>query len=160
CGAGRAVRTLWQLDIADDRRRAWVIAGCLPGRPGFNGRFTQAAARVLADLSALDIHPSYPFVPLDRVARAIRDEVDRLAVAENGLGQTVVSTRVDIAAPVQWPPFFDNPRYGRTISGGVVKDLREFATAVEDLFDAWHFMSRAAGRSPQETVPVTGGSFR
>lgn len=160
CGAGHAARAGWQFVIGDDRRRAWVIAGCLPDRPGFNGRFTEAVANVFTNLSTLDIHPSYRYVPLDRVAQAVRDEVGRLAAERNGYSQTVVATRVDIATRLRWPPFFDNPHRGRTVAGSVPGDLREFAAAVEDLFDAWHFMSRAAGRVPQDDQPLTGGSFR
>src|SRR5262249_35523627 len=107
CGAGHAARSSWQFGIGDDRRRAWVIAGCLPERPGFNGRFTEAVANVIASLSTLDIHPSYRYVPLDRVAQAVRDEVGRLAAERDGYHQTVVATRIDIATRLRWPPFFD-----------------------------------------------------
>jgi WD40 repeat protein len=161
CGAGRAARLRWQSEIADDRRRAWVVAGCLPRRPGFNGRLTRASTRVLGDLAALDIHPALRHVPLDRVAQAIRDEVNRIArVEEDGYPQEVVATRVDIASRLRWPPFFDNPNYCRTVTGAVPGDLRQFAAAVEELFDAWHFMSRAAGRVPQDDRPLLGGTFR
>nr|BFE56576.1 hypothetical protein GCM10020063_011020 [Dactylosporangium thailandense] len=161
CGAGRAARVQWEFDIADAQRRAWVIAGCLPERQGFGARFTRATAAVLADIGRLDIHPSIRHVPLDRVAQEIRDEVDRLVAAEDGLTQTVVATRVDIASRVAWPPFFDNPHYRPTVAGLVRDDLREFATAVEDLFDAWHFMSRASGHPPNEARPIaSGGTYR
>src|SRR5690242_18882285 len=101
CGAGRAARLDWQTGIDDERRRAWVLAGCLPDRPGFNGWFTEAIASVLDDLhhGRLDVHPSLRYVPLPKVAAAVRQAVKQLAA--DGFGQLVVGTRVDIGAEVE-----------------------------------------------------------
>ncbi|MBM2619439.1 hypothetical protein JIG36_28185 [Actinoplanes sp. LDG1-06] len=157
CGAGLAARQPWQAEIADERRRAWVIAGALPHRPGFDGRFTRAAATVLADLGALDIHTSLPFVPLPTVAQAISREVHRLG--DGGFEQIVAATRTDISATISWPPFFPNPAYRRAVTDGVPTGLRDFAVRLAEVFDARHFMSRASGRATGDGS-TDGGLFR
>ena len=157
CGAGAATTQSWQVTIADEYRRVWVIAGCLPERPGFNGRFTRAAAHVLSNLSSLDIAPSLRYVPLPPIAQAIRREVNRLSAG--GFPQRVVSTRVDIATEIDWPPFFDNPNYGHSLADRAPFDLREFVSNVDSLVDPWHFATRAAGLTPEYDRPLNVGYF-
>nr|WP_231513923.1 hypothetical protein [Microbispora rosea] len=150
CGGGQAARLAWQTAVADERRRAWVLAGCLPQRPGFNGWFTLAVANVLDGIAqgALDVHASLPFVPLPAVARAVRAEVNRLSA--HGYGQLVVGTRVDIASELELP-FFRNPGYRvevdmrRRDRSDLRCELQEFWEALDELMDPWHFISRASG---------------
>jgi WD40 repeat protein len=161
CGAGRAARLDWQAGIDDERRRAWVLAGCLPDRPGFNGWFTEAIASVLDDVHSgrLDIHPSLRYVPLPKVAAAVRQVVKQLAA--DGFGQLVVGTRVDIGAEVELT-FFENPGYQSAARhwerdrAGLGGELREFWDTVDDLVDPWHFISRAASDETETGEPVRG----
>jgi hypothetical protein len=170
CGAGTATTQSWQLTVADETRRVWVIAGTMPDLPAFNGWFTQATVTVLSNLASLDVGTKHQHVPLPPIAQAIRREVRRLA---GRYPQRVVATRIDMATDVHVPPFFENPNYGLTYADQGPAHLREFVTAVDELVDPWHvamravdelvdpwhFATRAAGVTPEYPGPLTEGWF-
>ncbi len=163
CGAGQAARLAWLSDMDDERRQAWVLAGCQPNRPAFNGWFTQAMATVLrkAHAKEYDVHSSQRFIPLPLIAQNIRKETKRLC--SDGYVQLVVGTPVDLAAEIDLP-FFPNIGYSREAGqrhhrlGMVNLELTDFCSSVDELVDPWHFYERASGRGPEQRVTV--GCFR
>ncbi|MFI1167682.1 NACHT and WD repeat domain-containing protein, partial [Streptomyces sp. NPDC020801] len=163
CGAGRAARLAWLSDMDDERRQAWVLAGCQPDRPAFNGWFTQAMTTVVerAHAQEFDIHPSQRFIPLPLIAQNIRKETKRLC--RDGYLQLVVGTPVDLAAEVDLP-FFPNPGYSHDAAkqhhtlGMLNPGLANFCGSVDELVDPWHFYERALGRGPDRRAAV--GCFR
>ncbi|MET7378740.1 NACHT domain-containing protein, partial [Streptomyces sp. NPDC005526] len=163
CGAGQAARLAWLSDMDDERRQAWVLAGCQPDRPAFNGWFTQAMTTVLerAHAQEFDIHPSQRFIPLPLIAQNIRKETKRLC--RDGYVQLVVGTPVDLAAEVDLP-FFPNPGYSHDAAkqhhtlNMLNPGLADFCESVDELVDPWHFCERALGRGPDRRTAV--GCFR
>ncbi|MFS4093028.1 NACHT domain-containing protein [Streptomyces sp. AF1A] len=163
CGAGQAARLSWLSDMDDEQRQAWVLAGCQPDRPAFNGWFTQAMSTVLerAHAQEFDIHPSQRFIPLPLIAQNIRKETKRLC--SDGYVQLVVGTPVDLAAEVDLP-FFPNPGYSHDAAkqhhtlSMLNPGLANFCGSVDELVDPWHFYERALGRGPDRRTAV--GCFR
>lgn len=158
CHAGAAARLDWQTGVADESRRAWVIAATGQHDPAYGGRFTTAVCTVLERISAggFDISPADPHVPPEKVAREIRREVDRLSA--DSYGQRVLSIRTDLAS---WPyfPFVPNPAY----AGGNPSQLasahldvmtRPFLDDIDEALDWLHFASRAGGSG---TAGAAGG---
>lgn len=149
CSAGLSARLPWQ-PRAGAPARGWVIAACGPDEAAYDGRFTRAVITVLEALRAgeLDIDPGVPHVPLSAVARAIRQEVNRLADADDAYPQQVTASLVDISADGD-PPFFPNPAYdptpGRRLRAGVDAGLLPFLDDLDEGLDARHFLERATG---------------
>jgi WD40 repeat protein len=158
CFGGQAARQAFDNEIDDDRRRAWVIAGCLPTRSGYNGHFTEALIDVLGDLSVIDQHYSFSYVPLASVVRAVRKRVLALAEQRQSYPQQVIATRVDLGAVVD-VPFFDNPAHQTSIVGSIPPELRDLVVSVDSLVDPWHFASRASGRQDHHGR-IMPGTFR
>lgn len=153
CHSGVAARLPWQLANADGPGQAWVIAASQPDRQAFDGRFTKAVATVLGRLrrGELDIDQSVQCVPIGTVAREIRREVDALGAASGGFRQQVTCSVTDISAQVD-VPFFPNPRYRENsrneVRGQISTALAPFLDDLDEIFDAQHFISRAAGHGP------------
>ena len=150
CSSGTAARLPWQQGVPAEDSRAWVIAACPPGLAAFDGRFTQAVARVLRALGdgELDTDPARPHVPLTVVARSIRQEVNRLTEEADGDQQQVTASLVDLSADPDLP-FFDNPNY-RTdrqarLRAAVDPGLLPFLDDLDEGLDPRHFLERAAG---------------
>lgn len=151
CGAGRAVRQPWQAGIADERRRVWAIAATGHDQRAYNGWFTQATVSVLGDLRLLDVGPELPHVPIDAVARAIRHKVNQLA-GDDSAYQRVVASRVDITTDAIPTPFFANPLHRAGLAQAIPVHLRPFVAQLDDLADPWHFITRAAGHTPDQDL--------
>ena len=165
CYAGTITSLQWQSHIPDEDRRAWVIAGTAQHDPAYGGRFTRAVNLVLGRIAAgaLDVSPLYPYVPIEKVAREIRREVDRLA--EGSYQQRVVSIRSDPAS-LPYFPFIPNPAYEespetlRMASGQLDEMARPFLDEVDEALDWRHFASRAAGGGRPAGVDLTkAGAF-
>lgn len=150
CFAGTAARLPWQTAIHSEDNQVWVIAACQSDEAAYDGRFSQAVATVLRALRAgdLDVDPSLRYVPLAIVARAIRQEVNRLATAADGYAQRVTASLVDLSADVELP-FFPNPAYDRTprtaLRAGLDSSLLPFLDDLDEGLDARHFLDRATG---------------
>jgi hypothetical protein len=161
CHSGVAARLPWQLARADGRGRAWVIAASQPDRQAFDGRFTQAAATVLGRLrrGELDVDRSVRYVPLGTVAREIRREVGALAKAADSYPQQVTCSVIDISAQPE-VPFFPNPGYRdddrSQVRGRIDTALAPFLDDLDEVFDARHFINRAAGHGPMADHIGTG----
>jgi hypothetical protein len=161
CHSGVAARLPWQFALADGSIRAWVIAASQPDRPAFDGQFSQAVSTVLDRLrqGELDIDHSVKYVPIGTVAREIRREVDALIAASGGLRQQVTCSAVDISAQVD-VPFFANPAYRddprNEVRGRIDNALAPFLDDLDEVFDARHFIGRAAGHGPMADRIGTG----
>ncbi|WP_394617045.1 hypothetical protein JNUCC0626_46795 [Lentzea sp. JNUCC 0626] len=148
CGAGAAARLPWQVKV--ESVRGWVIAACSEHESAYDGRFTEAVVAVLKALreGELDIDPSMPHVPLTTVARAIRREVNRLALAVDAYPQRVTATPVDISSDVE-PPFFPNPGHDPAdrlrLRAAVDPVKLPFLDDLDEGLDARHFLERATG---------------
>ncbi|GAB3901031.1 AAA family ATPase [Kibdelosporangium lantanae] len=149
CSAGTSARLPWQVQL-NGPVRGWVIAASRPGETAYDGRFTQAVITVLQQLrdGELDIDPSFQFVPLTTVARAIRREVNRRVVAADSYAQQVTASLVDISADDE-PPFFPNPAYSRSrrpqLRAATDPGLLPFLDDLDEGLDARHFVERATG---------------
>jgi hypothetical protein len=149
CSAGTSARLPWQAHI-DGPTRGWVIAACRSDEAAYDGRFTQAMIDVLRALGRgeLDLDPSLEYVSLATVARAVRQEVNRLADEAGAYSQQVTASLMDISDD-DAAPFFRNPAYQK---GGRPRLRAELDPAVlpflDDLdegLDARHFLERATG---------------
>jgi WD40 repeat protein len=147
CHAGDAARLAW-CPAAGPSTRAWVIAAAGSGQLAYEGRFSLAAANVLASIAdgVIDFYPG-EYVPFGDVVEHIRREVDPL-----GGGQYVTSTPID-GRPV--PPFFPNRR--RPTDG--LTRARQHADAavvpfldLDVTLDPAHFLDRAAGHRFGEAI--------
>ncbi|MGW4061043.1 AAA family ATPase [Amycolatopsis sp. NPDC004747] len=149
CAAGTAARLPWQSGLIDSPR-GWVIAACGPHELAFGGRFTQAVINVLRGLRSgdLDIDPGTKYVPLTTIARAIRQEVNRLAIAAGAIPQQVTASLVDLSSDDE-PPFFRNPEYEpdprRSFRAQVDPGVVPFFDDLDEGLDARHFVERATG---------------
>ncbi|EOD68004.1 hypothetical protein H480_13558 [Amycolatopsis vancoresmycina DSM 44592] len=149
CDAGIAARLPWQGRLAATQR-SWVIAACGPHERAYRGRFSQAVVNVLRALRTgeLDIGPSVEHVPLRTVARAIRQEVNRLSRAANAIPQTVTASLVDLSSAAE-PPFFRNPAYlpdqRVQLRASVDEGVLPFLDDLKEGLDARHFVERASG---------------
>ncbi|MFG3033714.1 AAA family ATPase [Streptomyces sp. NPDC048253] len=154
CGAGQAVTAQIAQNIAEQERKAWVIAACAADRSAFRSRFTLAAATVFERLAKgwLDVSPALTHVPLETLAAEIDLEVTRTCAAdESAYTQTVIRTpRQQASAPP--PPFFRNRAYSDHPSGRyrsrVESALWQFAAEASPGLDPVHFVTRASGSSP------------
>ncbi len=160
CYSGVAARLPWQLEAADGSARSWVLAASERERQAYDGQFSRAFARVLTDLAAgrLEIDEAVEFVPLQTIGRAVRREVARLA--SGGYRQNVTASVLDMAADPDHR-FFPNrafrPRAGiRTPRASLDVALTPFADQLDEVIDAWHFVSRAAGSGPVQEQPTVG----
>ncbi|MBO3750732.1 AAA family ATPase [Streptosporangiaceae bacterium NEAU-GS5] len=152
CYGGTMARLSWQASIGRADTRAWVIAACQPDEAAFDGRFSQAVATVLDLLRQgdLEIDPSHAYVPFGAIARAIRQEVNRLA--GDGLRQQVTATSEDPGDEAAAPPFFRNTAHTR-------RRLPEPASQGPADGGAWivaYFADQAAGAA----VSGEGGADR
>ncbi len=149
CSAGTVARLPWQTRL-EGAPRAWVIAACSPNETAYDGRFSQATIAVLCALAAgeLDVDPSLEYVPLHIVARAIRQEVNRLAAEADAYDQQVTASLVDLSADVE-PPFFANPAYSPhprlRLRAAVEPAVLPFLDDLDEGLDARHFLDRATG---------------
>ncbi len=149
CAAGTAARLPWQSRLADSPR-GWVIAACGPHELAYGGRFTQAVINVLRGLRSgdLDIDPGTEHVPLTTIARAIRQEVNRLAVAAGAIPQQVTASLVDLSSDDE-PKFFRNPAFQpdprRSFRAEVDPGVIPFFDDLDEGLDARHFVERATG---------------
>ncbi|GAA2693830.1 hypothetical protein GCM10010428_72400 [Actinosynnema pretiosum subsp. pretiosum] len=149
CSAGTATRLQWQGEL-ENAPRSWVIAACPGGQAAYDGRFTEAVVAVLRGLheGELDVDRSSPHVPLPSVARAIRQEVNRLADADDALPQQVKATVVDISEG-DYPPFFPNrdhdPSPRPALRASVDPGVLPFLDDLDEGLDARHFLERATG---------------
>jgi WD40 repeat protein len=151
CFAGKIARQTWQQATEAEAGRAWVIAACGENQVAWNGRFTEALINVLQALSRgeLDIDPALEHVPLGTVARAVRQEVNRLFTAEETYGQTVTASLVDMSTDPQLPFFLNRAHRGgdtraqlrTTLDPGVLPFLDD----LDEGLDVLHFLERAAG---------------
>ncbi|MGW4061042.1 hypothetical protein ACWEGE_22370 [Amycolatopsis sp. NPDC004747] len=149
CDAGTAARLPWQGRL-EATQRSWVIAACGAHERAYGGRFSQAVVNVLRALRTgeLDIGPNVEHVPLRTVARAIRQEVNRLSQAVNAIPQTVTASLVDLSSAAE-PPFFRNPAYVADqrvrMRASVDEGVLPFLDDLEEGLDARHFVERASG---------------
>ncbi|MET8850032.1 NACHT and WD repeat domain-containing protein [Amycolatopsis sp. NPDC004625] len=149
CDAGIVARLPWQGRL-ESAQRSWVIAACGVHERAYGGRFSQAVVNVLRALRTgeLDIGPSVEHVPLRTVARAIRQEVNRLSLAANAIPQTVTASLVDLSSAAE-PPFFPNPAYlpDRRVQmrASVDEGVLPFLDDLKEGLDARHFVERASG---------------
>jgi WD40 repeat protein len=160
CYSGAAARLPWQLEAADGSARSWVLAASERERQAYDGQFSRAVIRVLADLAAgrIEIDEAVEFVPLQTIGRAVRREVARLA--SRGYRQNVTASVLDMAADPNLR-FFPNRAFRRragTQAPRVSLDvaLTPFADQLDEVIDAWHFVSRAAGSGPVQEQPTVG----
>jgi WD40 repeat protein len=151
CQSGNAARFPWQMRIAEDRARAWVLAACEHDQAAYDGRFTRAVTTVLRAVANGDFHidPGKEFVPLEVVARAVRQEVHRLAAEADGYRQQVTGSMIDISADVELP-FFPNPACvehspGQALRAELDDGLLPFLDDLDVGLDARHFVDRGAG---------------
>ncbi|OLF13471.1 hypothetical protein BU204_27125 [Actinophytocola xanthii] len=160
CYSGTITRLEWQGYIPDEQRRAWVIAATGQRDLAYAGRFSRAIAVVLTRIAAgaLDISASFEFVPVERVAREIRREVDRLS--EDRYEQRVVSVRCDPAAIPNFP-FIRNPAFVGGPQVRIDDTTRPFLDGVDEALDWRHFAGRAAGGSLEiDGDRIRPGAFR
>ncbi|MEO3872874.1 protein kinase [Nonomuraea sp. B12E4] len=160
CQSGIAARLPWQAALADGRARAWVLAACASDRAAFDGRFSQAVINVLRKVGQgdLDIDPALPYVPYVTVARAVREEVNRLADEADADRQQVTGTLVDSTTDLTDLAFFPNPAHdphdpGRRLRAGLDAGLLPFLDDLDEALDARHFIERASGVSPFRRAP-------
>ena len=143
CYAGSAARLDW-LRAANADTRAWVIAATSAHGLAYDGCFTEAAAKVFAQISEgdIDFFPAHEFVPFGDVVEHIRREVSRVS----GNSQVVYSTPVD-GRPV--PPFFPNRRPPLARSLSTVRHALDSAALpfldLDVALDPSHFLERASG---------------
>ncbi|WP_405575601.1 WD40 repeat domain-containing protein [Streptomyces sp. NBC_01167] len=154
CGAGQAVAAQMAQGIAEQDRKAWVIAACAADQSAFRSRFTLAAATVFERLAKgwLDVSPALTHVPLETLAAEIDLELIRTCAAEeSAYAQTVIRTP-HLAASAPPPPFFRNRAYSDHPSGRyrsrVESALWQFAAEASLGLDPVHFVTRASGSSP------------
>jgi hypothetical protein len=170
CSSGTVARLPWQQGVPSENSRAWVIAACPPGLAAFDGRFTEGVATVLQALheGELDTGPARAHVPLPVVARAIRQEVNRLTEIVDGDHQQVTASLVDLSTDPDLP-FFDNPNYRidrqAQLRAAVDPGLLPFFDDLDEGLDPRHFLERAAGvgglaDSPGEIVGCFTGRVR
>lgn len=160
CYSGTVARLDWQGHIPDEQRRAWVIAATGQRDLAYDGRFSRATVAVLARIAAgdLDIAATYEFVPVERVAREIRREVDRLS--EGSYEQRVVSIRSDPAAIPDFP-FIPNPAYTEGPTVRIDETTRPFLDDVDEALDWRHFAARASGGTLEvDGERIRPGAFR
>ncbi|WP_433754649.1 hypothetical protein [Nocardia sp. CA-135398] len=150
CYSGTAARLPWQYRIDADQTRGWVIAACQPDRAAYDGRFSQALVAVLNGLRAneFDVDATMRYVPLTTVARALRQEVQRLSAEADSYSQTVTASLQDISTDPQLH-FFANVGYTNNkhtwMRAGLNPGLRPFLDELDEGLDARHFLDRAAG---------------
>ncbi|GAB2667788.1 hypothetical protein GCM10027088_53140 [Nocardia goodfellowii] len=150
CYSGTAARLPWQYRIDADQTRGWVIAACQPDQAAYDGRFSQALVAVLNGLRAneFDVDATMRYVPVTTVARALRQEVQRLSVEADSYSQTVTATLQDISTDPQLH-FFANVGYTDNkhtwMRAGLNPGLRPFLDELDEGLDARHFLDRAAG---------------
>ncbi|MET8850031.1 ATP-binding protein [Amycolatopsis sp. NPDC004625] len=163
CAAGTAARLPWQTRLTD-APRGWVIAACGPQELAFGGRFTQAVINVLRGLRSgeLDIDPGTEYVPLTTIARAIRQEVNRLAVSAGAIPQQVTASLVDLSSDYE-PRFFRNPEYEpsprRSFRAEVDPGVVPFFDDLDEGLDARHFVERATGLGGMRETGATIACF-
>lgn len=160
CYSGTVARLDWQGHIPDEQRRAWVIAATGQRDLAYDGRFSRATVAVLARIAAgdLDIAATYEFVPVERVAREIRREVERLS--EGSYEQRVVSIRSDPAAIPDFP-FIPNPAYAEGPTVRIDETTRPFLDDVDEALDWRHFAARASGGTLEvDGERIRPGAFR
>lgn len=112
CYSGTAARLPWQHRIDADQTRGWVIAACQRDQAAYDGRFSRALVAVLNGLreNEFDVDATVPRVPLTTIARALRQEVNRLSAEADSYGQTVTASLQDISSDPDLP-FFANVGY-------------------------------------------------
>ncbi|MBK5991967.1 hypothetical protein JHN53_09940 [Streptomyces sp. MBT58] len=139
CRAGRAARLSELTRVPDGELNAWVIAATSPDLPAYDGRFSEAVAEVLEQISdhGLDTSPSIRFVRWDRVTRAIQRSLDGL-----GSRQVIHTTRVDVSQELPELPFFPNPRWRPDSRLEKLNDVAPPVRAFVADLDAEHFMDR------------------
>ena len=161
CYAGEVARSAYQLRLPTPAR-ATVFAACAPRSAAFDGRFTQAAAQVLDEMSRglRHIPPEQEHIPLTALHVDIRDRLDALIVEEDASPQDMLSNLVEFRTAIEVPPFFANPDFDRRRAevlelgadpaiGGILAEV--------DAIDPLHFMTRAAGHDrPGRTGCFTG----
>jgi hypothetical protein len=149
CSAGTSTRLPWQAHT-DGPARGWVIAACRSDEAAYDGRFTQAMIDVLRALARgeLDLDPSLEYVSLATVARAVRQEVNRLADEAGAYSQQVTASMMDISDD-DTLPFFRNPAYqkdGRPkLRAELDPAVLPFLDDLDEGLDARHFLERARG---------------
>ncbi|WP_433217476.1 protein kinase domain-containing protein [Microtetraspora malaysiensis] len=160
CQSGIAARLPWQTALSGGRTRAWVLAACASDRAAFDGRFSQAVINVLRRIGQgdLDIDPALPHIPYVTVARAVREEVNRLADEADADRQQVTGTLVDSTTDLANLAFFPNPAHdphdpGRRLRVGLDAGLLPFLDDLDEALDARHFIERASGASPFRRAP-------
>ncbi|WP_043726293.1 caspase family protein [Kutzneria sp. 744] len=150
CCAGTAARLPWQQRLDSERTRGWVVAACQRDQAAYDGRFSQALVAVLNGLrdNEFDVDPTVSHVPLTTIARALRQEVNRLTVEADSYGQTVTASLQDISSDPDLP-FFRNFGHADNehtrMRTGLHPALRPFLDELDEGLDARHFLDRAAG---------------
>jgi hypothetical protein len=151
CQSGILARLPWQTKVADGQARAWVIAASQSDRAAYDGRLTRAVIDVLRAITRGDLHvdPAYEFVPLEVVARAVRQRVNDLVIADDGYSQQVTGSLVDMSAAIDMP-FFRNPTHLPSSPAVAMRaeldaGLVPFLDDLDEGLDARHFVDRAAG---------------
>ncbi|MFE2867289.1 AAA family ATPase [Embleya sp. NPDC059259] len=166
CRAGRAASLPHMVHGSDTPANAWVIAASGGGEDAYDGRFSIALAEVFEEVArtGLDTDPARTHVPFSKVARRVRQRVERMP----GMVQTVQSTAMVLAEEEPDLPFFPHPGHDPKAVrlGGVEPALRMFL----DPSDALHFTDKAGlrftGRRSQLRVlapwldDVTTGGLR
>lgn len=150
CFAGAAARLPWQSSVDPRQVRGWVIAACQGQQVAYDGRFTMAVINVLRSVQdgAMDIDPGVEHVPLRTVARAIHQEVNRLATEADAADQRVTATLIDMSIEPDLP-FFRNPAYTNDsrsrLRTHLEPGLLPFLDDLHERLDTKHFLERAAG---------------
>ena len=136
---GGVVPRPWQGVVADEHRRVWTVAD----QSAFNARLTQATAEILADLGALDVDPTRPYVPLP----VFQEAVDRWGQDYAGGGNhRVTGDPVDVSVPLDLP-FLVNPNHSDQARVDGAPDLRAYVSALDEIVDPWHFFT-GSGTAP------------
>ncbi|MET7301207.1 caspase family protein, partial [Embleya sp. NPDC005575] len=142
CRAGRAATRRHMVHSSDTPANAWVIAASSAGEDAYDGRFSVALAEVFDEVArtGLDTDPARSHVPFSKVARRIRQRVDRTP----GMVQNVQSTAMVLAAEEPDLPFFPNLAYDPAAAR--VADVEPALRVFLDPGDARHFTDKAGTR--------------
>ncbi|MFG2037707.1 hypothetical protein [Dactylosporangium sp. NPDC048998] len=113
CFAGQALNDGWRLGELHVASKAHAICASTGRESAYNARLTDALVRVLGAAAAgrpeLGLSAGDEYVPIDRIARLVAQEVDRLADEDGSDPQNIVATPISMARDLGSAPFFPAP---------------------------------------------------